>query len=586
MTATAPLAPALRQRLTDALAALPAPEALRDEEGARCARRLKERVTRDLLPRLSAEGPTLLAGIAGPNNVGKSSLFNALVGSPLSPARPEGGLTKQCLAAANPSLWEGPLRALVEQRYEVVQVPEGAHPPVTQSGPPGRLYLALLPSMPEGVLLMDTPDFDSIYTGNRLASEALLVTVDVLLFVVSRQTYQNAALVQFLKDAVGHGRPYVLVYNEASREEVAREHLAKLAADLGVAPLARYVAGHQPEVERGDALLATAPLDGAAPLHALLAEPGSRGRVKAQALAASLQDAKAELLAVADALQRQAQEPDRLRGRLRHELRSVGEQASRKSVPADVLIEAFQDELDARSAFNRLVRRGVRRVVGVLAFMGRKVRDSFTGEPKAREQVREVVERAAREGLRAAIDSLAPEVASWRGDEATREKLAEALGPAALARLAQADAPLLDGDDGGATPKDRDALYAFCRQLVAAELTGDEREQLLQAATTLVYALPVTAAGALSYVTGGLGQDAAVWISAAVATPVLQKLVDLLGADLRDDVTRRWVTQHGATLAGALERALFAPLLLALDAQVEQATAAARALREAAEGLS
>src|SRR5690242_20503401 len=98
-----------RGSLEAALAALPPPEALLDLEAARLARRLKDRLTRDLLPRLAAEQPTLLVGIAGPNNVGKSSLFNALVGEPLSPARPEGGLTKQCLAAAHPSLWEGAL---------------------------------------------------------------------------------------------------------------------------------------------------------------------------------------------------------------------------------------------------------------------------------------------------------------------------------------------------------------------------------------------------------------------------------------------------------------------------------------------
>ncbi len=574
----------LRARLSAALAALPAPETLQDEDAARLCRRLRERIARDLLPRLSAEHPTLLVGIAGPNNVGKSSLFNALVGAPLSPARPEGGLTKQCLAAAHPTLWEGALRELVERRYDVVVLAPGQPAPVDQPGPPGRLYLALLPSMPEGALLMDTPDFDSIYAGNRQNTEALLVTVDVLLFVVSRQTYQNAALVQFLKEAVGYGRPYALVYNEASRDEVALEHLAKLASDIGVAPVATYVASHQPAVERGEALLSTRPVGAEAPLRELLAEPRSRAEVKAQAMAASLKDAREELLRVAMALEAGAQEPNRLRSRLRHELRHAGELASRKSVPADVLIEAFQDELDARSTFNRVVRRQVRRVVGVLGFMGRKVRDAFTGVPKPPAEAAELVERALREGLRTSIESLAPEVAAWRGEEALRPLLVETLGPERLTRLLDGATPVLASLP--ATPQDRDALYLFCRELVAAELRGDEREQLLQAATTLVYALPVTAAGAFSYVTGGLGQDAAVWISAAVATPVLQKLVDLLGSDLRDNVTRRWVQQHGTTLARALEQELFTPLLPTLDAQVGRAQQAAAMLRECAEALA
>ncbi|WNZ66118.1 50S ribosome-binding GTPase [Myxococcus sp. MxC21-1] len=87
----------LRTCLASALDALPAPERFPDASDAELARRLAERLRRDLLPRLgSADSPLLLVAIAGPNNVGKSTLFNSLVGAALSPARPEGGLTKQC----------------------------------------------------------------------------------------------------------------------------------------------------------------------------------------------------------------------------------------------------------------------------------------------------------------------------------------------------------------------------------------------------------------------------------------------------------------------------------------------------------
>ncbi|WP_238539980.1 GTPase domain-containing protein [Corallococcus macrosporus] len=245
----------LRTCLASALDALPAPERFpdaSDASDAELARRLAERLRRDLLPRLgSADAPLLLVAIAGPNNVGKSTLFNALVGASLSPARPEGGLTKQCLAAAHEETWTGPLKDFLTRRYDIVPVASGDVAPVDQSGPPGRLYLALSDAVPRGLLVMDTPDFDSVYRDNRERAEALLVTVDVLVFVVSRQTYQNAALVDFLRAAVGHGRPYLLVYNEATREEVARGHLDKLAEDVGHPALARYLAPHQPDVEAG-----------------------------------------------------------------------------------------------------------------------------------------------------------------------------------------------------------------------------------------------------------------------------------------------------------------------------------------------
>ncbi|HZN95461.1 MAG TPA: GTPase, partial [Myxococcales bacterium] len=527
---------ALRVALQDAASALPAAGALRGAEAKKTCERLTDRLRRDLLPRLAAEAPILITAIAGPNNVGKSSLFNALVRAPLSPARAEGGLTKQCLAAAHPSLWQGELRAFVERRYEVVPLPEGEPPPVDQPGPPGRLHLALLPQVPQGLLLLDTPDFDSVYQRNRQASEALLVTVDLVVFVVSRHTYQNAALVQFLREVIGRGRPYLLVYNEAPRADVASEHLRKLAADVGQAPLARFHAPHQPAVETGAALLRTEPLDGGPPLPSLLSEPEDAARLKARALAASLEDAGAELLQVADAVKADALEPGRLRARLRHELDMVGQRAALKGVPADVLVTAFRDELDARSVVHRFIRMPFRALATALGFVGRKVRDALAGTPpQPLEEVWQQSERALRDGVREVAEALALEVPAFRGDEAVRALLERSLGPRLFDAL---DGPLQIAEVREQR-EDRTRLYDFCRQLVAAELdAGKEQEAALQALATLVYSLPAGAAAVATVATGGLGHDAAVWAGTALSAPLLERFVDLLGSTVRQRVSQ------------------------------------------------
>ncbi|HLL81835.1 MAG TPA: GTPase domain-containing protein, partial [Longimicrobium sp.] len=544
--------------------------------------RLSERLRRDLLPRVASDEPLLLVAIAGPNNVGKSSLFNSLVRKPLSPARAEGGLTKQCLASAHPRLWESSLRELIERRYEVVLVGD-APPPVDQQGPPGRLYLALSPDAPEGLLVMDTPDFDSIYRQNRANTEALLVTVDVVLFMVSRQTYQNAALVDFLKEAVGHGRPYLLVYNEAARLETARVHLDKLADDVGQPPLARYFAGHQPEVEAGHAFLSVQPLAGDPPLPVLLSDPTHVARLKAQALSASLADAGAELELLAGAVRSEATGPERLRARLRHELTEVGARAAQKGVPADILIEAFRDELDARSAFHRWVRLPFRGLATALTFLGRKVHESFTGptEPKE-DKVGALSEEALKDGVRRTVEALAPEVSAWRGDAEIRRLLEETLGPVTLDRLSQP----LDMPEVRDSPDDRAKLYAFCRELIAEELRqGGDQETALQALTTLVYSVPAGAAALVSVATGGVGHDAAIWAGTLLSTPLLEKFVDMLGYQIRSRVTKTWTESHGATLARGLERRFFAPLLEKLDATVAEAQRRADALTQAREAL-
>ncbi|NVJ19887.1 50S ribosome-binding GTPase [Myxococcus sp. AM011] len=557
----------LRESLASALDALPAPERFPEGTDADLARRLAERLRRDLLPRLgSADAPLLLVAIAGPNNVGKSTLFNALVGAPLSPARPEGGLTKQCLAAAHPETWTGALKDFLTRRYDTVPVAPGELAPVDQPGPAGRLYLVLADAVPRGLLVMDTPDFDSVYRENRERAEALLVTVDVLVFVVSRQTYQNAALVDFLRAAVGHGRPYLLVYNEASREEVARGHLDKLASDVGHPPLARYLAPHQPDVEAGLRPLATEPLDGRPPLNSLLGEAEHARELKARALEASLADARAELEAVARASTRAASEPERLRQRLRHELDGVGSAAALKAVPADILIDAFRDELDARSQFHKWVRLPFRGLATALTYVSRKVRQSFTGpEPEGSETPTRAVDATMTDGVRRLVDAFAPEVAAWRGDAETREKLAEAFGPVTLAKLEEP----LGFESLHAHSADRATLYAYCRELVAGELQGGMREELLQALTTLVYSVPSGAAAVVTVATGGFGHDAVVWAGTLLSTPLMERFVDLLGAQVRARVTRKWADAHGTTLAHALEKRFFSDVLGQLDGLAE-----------------
>jgi len=574
--------PALRAVLESALAALPPPERFPRGEDADAARRLAERLRRDLLPRLGGDAPLLLVAIAGPNNVGKSTLFNSLVGTSLSPARPEGGLTKQCLAAAHPETWTGELKDFLTRRYDVVPVAPGADAPVDQPGPAGRLYLALAEAVPRGLLVMDTPDFDSVYRDNRERTEALLVTVDVLVFVVSRQTYQNAALVDFLRAAVGRGRPYLLIYNEATREEVARGHLDKLASDVGHPPLARYLAPHQPEVEAGQRPLATQPLDGGPSLGALLGEAEHARELKAQALAASLADARAELEALGRAAREAAHEPERLRLRLRHELAAVGKSAALKGVPADVLVDAFRDELDARSSFHRYVRLPFRALATALTFVSRKVRESFTGPEPTAAPVIHATDETLRDGVRRLVDVLSPEVAAWHGDAETRAKLAESFGPGTLARLEEP----LGFEPLHAHAADREGLYTFCRSLVGAELQGSMREELLQALTTLVYSVPSGAAAVVTVATGGVGHDAVIWAGTLLSTPLLERFVDLLGADIRAHVTQKWADAHGATLSRALEERFFLEVLTHLDTEATGWVRTAQVLEESARRLA
>ena len=568
--------------LADAAAALDVLQPSLDAKTSPLARQLGERLRRDLLPRLNAEAPLLLAAIAGPNNVGKSTLFNALAGERISPAHPEGGLTKQCLAVAHPETASGAGLEALSRRYSVVAVQEGESPPVDSPGPVGRLYLAKPPHLPRGLVLLDTPDVDSVVAANRERTESLLVTVDVVVFVVSRHTYQNAALVDFIREAVAHGRPWLALYNEAPEKALARAHLDKLSKDVGQPPLARYWSPHDANVEAGTAPLRPEPLDGGPGLAALLSDRNQGAQLRRRARQASLRTALDELHSVHRAVLARATEPARLSARLRDALFTAGAQAALHAVPADILVEAFREELDARSRLHRWVRTPFRGLATAVSALGRRMRRSFTGAPAdAPADPTHEADAVLRDGLGRTVESLAPELAAWTGDAAGRRLLETALGEETL-RALRAPGLLVPAD----APADREALHAFCRELVRKELPGGFAEGALQTVATLVYSVPAGAAAVVTVASGGFGQDAAVWAGTLLSTPLMERFVDTLGAGIRKNVSAAWAQQHGRTLAQALEARFFRPLLSHLDGQVAEASAMAARLQTAADAIS
>ena len=375
---------------------------------------------------------------------------------------------------------------------------------------------------------------------NRLRSEALLVTVDVVVFVVSRHTYQNAALVDVVQQAVGRGRPWVVVYNEAPELQTVRAHLDKLAADVGAAPFARYRSPHDPEVEMGRRRLSVEPVDGGPGLAELLEDPERGAALRTRARAAALRDAAAELRELELQVLALASEPERLRTRLRHGLAEVGARAALRAVPADVLLEAFRDELDARSPVNRWIPPSVPGARGG-AGGGRA---QAPGARSARRTPRRSRRRRPRRPMRRCATASgswwsrwARSSPPWRGDAATRDALAAALGLPTLSAL-QAPGPLVED---ASLREDRAQLLARCRELVRAHLPGGFEEGAIQALATLVYSVPASAAAVVTVATGGIGHDAVVWVGTLLTTPLMERFVDLLGTGVRGEVVRSLV---------------------------------------------
>ncbi|HEX9794307.1 MAG TPA: GTPase, partial [Planctomycetota bacterium] len=336
--------------------------------GPPAARRALDRLDRDLLPRTAAgenAEPSLVVGIVGPNNSGKSALFNALAGAAISPSLSEAGATRRLLGAARPEEIEL-LRAepSLAARFPIEVAAAGAAV-AEQAGrnadDPASLLLVPVPALPPGLVLIDTPDFDSIFGGNRRASEALLAVADLAVVVVTRHTYQNREVVEYLREWLSHGRPWLLVYNEAGppeeAESIAARHVERLAAAVGTPPRAAFWAPLDLEVQRGKPLETRALGGTAGDLRALLADRAGAAELKAEAMRASLQQLRDDLVVVAETLAAGAAAAEAARAVARRRAREAGLAAARAAWPLGAFADAFRAVLDRRSA---RVRRGLR----------------------------------------------------------------------------------------------------------------------------------------------------------------------------------------------------------------------------------
>lgn len=522
------------------------------------SRALLERLTRDLLPRTAGGPGHLVVGIVGPNNAGKSALFNSLAGRLLSPSLPTGGATRRLVGALHPDLLvtlEGEPAGEGLRLVRATPGVAGIASATEADHDPAELLVAEEPSLPVGLLLVDTPDFDSVARANRLASEALLQVVDLALVVVTRHTYQNATVVSFLERWLAHGRPWALVYNESIQAQTTAEHAAKLARDVGSEPLAVFHAPFQIEVAEGRACLD--PRDLSNPergLRSWLFDDQERARLKDNALESSLAQLADEWRAHLVQERSRVSALAELEAALRTRARALGGRVAREAMPMGPFLEAFRAVLDRRPG---LLPRGYRGLLGKARGMAIRVLRRLpwvSEEAQAEKGAAQVLvdsERAALAPLWPLFyEGLADDLANWPGESACEtwvRSLEQELQPTALVSAGELMHQRLDENEH--------ALVEFqsaCEARIEEELDGRQDEWVLQLAVDVTHLLPAAVAGLVIVKTGGLGADVAVGSAGALSTLMAERVSRLLGTGVAASAQERWAELRGAVLAELL----------------------------------
>ena len=157
-----------------------------------------------------------VVALAGPTGAGKSTLFNVLAGRELS--RP--GVRRPTTATTTAAVAAGVDHALLDW-LDV------------------RSRHALDAGAPEGLVLLDLPDFDSIEAAHRAEVDRLVRVVDLLVWVVDPQKYADASLHEgYLQPLAGHAAAMLVVLNQvdllAGQGERAREDLRRVLGGYGL----------------------------------------------------------------------------------------------------------------------------------------------------------------------------------------------------------------------------------------------------------------------------------------------------------------------------------------------------------------
>ncbi len=234
--------------------------------------------------RTSKSGNHTVVALAGATGSGKSSLFNALVGSTVAVVGARRPTTSRPVAA----VWgdEDATELLdwlsVAQRHHVAPAAD----PATGAATPWNL---------DGLVLLDLPDFDSRVDAHRTESERVLELVDVFVWVTDPQKYADARLHDdYLRTLATHDAVTVVVLNQADRlgaEAMGqiRGDLSRLAAEDGI-PGVQVVATSATSGAGVDDLrvrLATAVAAQNAAQHRLLADVSARAATLRSGVAAT-----------------------------------------------------------------------------------------------------------------------------------------------------------------------------------------------------------------------------------------------------------------------------------------------------------
>ena len=417
-------------------------------------------------------------------------------------------------------------------------------------------------------MLIDTPDFDSILEDNRIASESLLAVADLVIAVVTRHSYQNRAVVRFLERWLQHGRPWMLVYNEASDAEVAararrqarrRRRHAAAGGLLGAAQPRRAAAATRRSIP--DQLSPGARRRRSTAARRCCSTSTQIAEVKSRAFDAALARLRDALREAAAALAADALRAGAVLQAAEARAIEAGMRVAAAAMPARPFVDAFRTVLDRRSnplsrswrTTLRHIRLGIESLPLARCAADAPQPENGGGQPGRRSSATSWPRPGRRSGR------------SWCATSAARRATRRARPAGAAVARAARRRPRRPAPRRGVrrarrrrrstwTTADVAEFQRACEQLVERAIEDRGFDLDIQAAADLATLVPIALAAAVIVNTGGLGSDIAAAGGGALGTFLFEKYAHVLGSGIMADARRRWTEVRGRQLAQRAHR--------------------------------
>jgi energy-coupling factor transporter ATP-binding protein EcfA2 len=471
------------------------------KEPRRRIARLADHLARHVRPRVRTLDAPILVLLVGPTGAGKSTLLNTIAGRAVSRAGVLRPTTRELVVLARPDAGEGLLG------------PDGPLAGIE----PDRLKLNLDDAAPEGVVVVDAPDIDSVEHGNRALTDRLVEAADLGVFVTTASRYADAVPWDVLRRIEERGLPLVVVVNrmpgDPEEQAIVLDDLRRLlaSADLGGTEMDLVpVAEGATDPER-DALAPAAVEPLLARLRVLAGDAGERRELASRALAGSLAGLEPHVRSIGDDVEHAAIDADRLRRQstdaFERELGALRDELAKGAFLRAEALRRWQEFVGADELTKRFSS-GIGKVRATITSMFRNAPAAPVAE--VREQTLVDLKSLARMRLGEASRRAA---AAWADDPAARDALDA--DPAAWAPSEDLDQRLDTRLEGWV-----DAIAADVQQ------TGAPKRTLARGASLGVNAAGIGVMLATFAHTGGL---TGVEVGVAAATGFLnQKLLSAL----------------------------------------------------------